>query len=83
MDSIYPLVMLIQCALSATLERYIKLAAKDESLKRIIRKALGKARAKGRNYITQTEPAVRVGCQVRPDLTASDVLAMVIRLQQS
>ena len=55
----------------------------DESLKRIIRRALDEARAKGRDYITQTELAVRAGCQSRPDLTASDVLAMVIRLQQS
>ena len=55
----------------------------DESLKRIIRQALDEARAKGRDYITQTELAVRAGHQVRPDLTASEILAMVRLLQQS
>jgi hypothetical protein len=55
----------------------------DESLERIIRRALEEARAKGRDYITQTELAVRAGHQVRPDLTTSEVLAMVRLLQQS
>jgi hypothetical protein len=55
----------------------------DESLERIIRQSLDDARAKGRDYLTQTELAVRAGCQVRPDMTASEVLAMVRLLQQS
>lgn len=55
----------------------------DESLEPIIRRALEEARAKGRDYLAQTELAVRAGHQVRPDLTASEILAMVRRLQQS
>ena len=55
----------------------------DESLERIIRQALREAREKGRDYLTQTEIAVRAARQVRPDLTAAEILAMVRRLQQS
>ncbi len=55
----------------------------DESLERIIRRALADARAAGRDYLTQTEEAVRAGHEARPDLTASEVLAQVRRLQQS
>jgi len=54
----------------------------DESLKRIIRQALEEARAKGRDYLTQTQVAVEAGRQARPDLTASEILATVRRLQQ-
>jgi len=54
----------------------------DESLDRVIRQALDDARAKGWDYITQTELAVRAGCQSGPDLTVSEVLAMVRLLQQ-
>jgi len=57
--------------------------AMDESLERIIRQVLNDARAKGRDYITQTELAVRAGHQARPDLTAPEILATVRRLQQS
>ena len=55
----------------------------DESLECIIRQALDDARAKGRDYITQTELAVRAGHQVRLDMTAGEILAMVRILQQS
>jgi len=55
----------------------------DESLERIIRQSLDNARAKGRDYITQTELAVRAGRQVRPDMTVTEILAMVRLLQQS
>jgi hypothetical protein len=55
----------------------------DESLERIIRRALDDARATGRDFLTQTEMAVRAVRQVRPDLTASEILATVRRLQQS
>lgn len=55
----------------------------DESLERIIREALEEARAKGRDYLTQTQIAVEAGRQARPDLTASEILATVRRLQQS
>ncbi len=54
----------------------------DESLERIIHRALADARAAGRDYLTQTEEAVRAGCEARPDLTAPEVLAQVRRLQQ-
>ncbi len=55
----------------------------DETVKRIIRRTLDDARAKGRAHLTQTEEAVRVGREARPDLTALEILAAVRRLQQS
>ena len=55
----------------------------DESLERIIRQALEDARAKGRDFLTQTQVAVAAGRQARPDLTASEILATVRRLQRS
>ena len=55
----------------------------DAELENIIRRALEDARAAGWDYLTQTEEAVRAGCEARPDLTASEVLAQVRRLQQS
>ena len=55
----------------------------DQSLERIIRRTLDEARAKGRDFLSQTEVAVRAVRQVRPDMTASEVLAMVRRFQQS
>ncbi len=55
----------------------------DAGLENIIRRALEDARAAGRDYLTQTEEAVQAGCEARPDLTASEVLAQVRRLQQS
>ncbi len=45
--------------------------------------SLEDARAAGRDYLTQTEEAVRAGHEARPDLTASEILAQVRRLQQS
>ena len=55
----------------------------DQSLERIIRRTLDEARAKGRDFLSQTEVAVRAVRQVRPDMTASEVLAIVRRFQQS
>ena len=55
----------------------------DTPLERIIRQALADARAAGRDYLTQTELAVRTVVKARPDLTASDVLSAVKRIQQS
>ena len=55
----------------------------DAGLENVIRRALADARAAGRDYLTQTEEAVRAGHEARPDLTASEVLAQVRRLQQS
>ncbi len=55
----------------------------DKSIERIIRRTLDDARAKGRDYLTQTELAVRAVCQARLDMTASEALAAVRRMQQS
>ena len=55
----------------------------DESLKRIIRQALGDARATGRDYLTQTELAVRTVREVRPDMTAPEALSAVEFVQSS
>ena len=41
-------------------------------LKTVIRKALADARAAGKDYLTQTELALRAVRQVRPDMSASD-----------
>ncbi len=49
----------------------------DETVGRIIRQALDDARAKGRDYLTQTQVAVEAVRQARPDMTASDALAAV------
>ncbi len=54
-----------------------------ECLECFIRRTLEEAWAKGRDHLTQTELAVRAVCEARPDLTASEVLAQVRRLQQS
>jgi hypothetical protein len=54
----------------------------DESLERIIRQTLEDARAKGRDYLTQTSLAVHTVCQARPDMTASDALAAVNLVQR-
>jgi hypothetical protein len=55
----------------------------DESLKRIIRRAFEEARSKGRDYITQTGLAVRAVRLARPNLTASDALAIVNLVRRS
>ena len=55
----------------------------DKSIERIIRRVLEEAREKGRDHLAQTEEAVRAGREARPDLTASEILATVRRLQQS
>ena len=55
----------------------------DKSIERIIRRVLEEAREKGRDHLTQTEEAVRAVREARPDLTASEILAAVRRLQSS
>jgi hypothetical protein len=55
----------------------------DKSIERIIRRALEEARDKGRDHLAQTEEAVRAVREARPDLTASDALPTVRRLQNS
>ncbi len=54
----------------------------EESLERVIRQALADAEATGRDYLTQTELAVRAVLQVRPDMTASEALTAVEMVQQ-
>ncbi len=54
----------------------------EESLERVIRQALADAEATGRDYLTQTELAVRAVRQVRPDMTASEALTAVEMVQQ-
>ncbi len=44
----------------------------DPDLDTVIREALEDARAAGKDYLTQTEEAVRAVRQVRPDMTASE-----------
>jgi hypothetical protein len=55
----------------------------DKSIERIIRRVLEEAREKGRDHVTQTEEAVRAVRNARPDMTASEILAVVRRFQQS
>ncbi len=55
----------------------------DKSIERIIRRVLDEAREKGRDHMKQTEEAVRAARNARPDLTSSEILATVRRLQQS
>ena len=49
----------------------------DPDLENVIRQALADAQAAGRDYLTQTEAAVRAVLQVRPDMTASEALTAV------
>ncbi len=49
----------------------------DDDLKHVIEQALEDARSRGRDYFGQTELAVRAVHQARPDMTASDALAVV------
>jgi len=55
----------------------------DESLGRIIRRALEEARATGRDHLTQTEQAVRAVLNSRPDMTASEALSLVELVRRS
>ncbi len=49
----------------------------DEDLERGIREALAKARAEGKDYLSQSELAVHAVRQMRPDLTTSNALTLV------
>ncbi len=53
----------------------------EDDLKHVIQQTLEDARNRGRDYVGQTELAVRIVRQVRPDMNASDALAAV-RLHQ-
>ncbi len=55
----------------------------DDSLERIIRQALGDARARGRDPLAQTVLAVRTVREVRPDMTAPEALSAVEFVQSS
>jgi len=54
----------------------------DESVERIIRRALDDARAKGRDYVGQTQAAVAAARKARSDMTASEILATVRLVQR-
>ena len=49
----------------------------DPDLENVIRQALADAKAAGKDYLSQTEEAVRAVLQARPDMTASDALMAV------
>ncbi len=55
----------------------------EEDLKHVIQQALEDARNRGRDYLGQTELAVRAVRQVRPDMNASDALASVRLFRRS
>ena len=55
----------------------------DPDLENVIRQALGDALLAGKNHLGQTEHAVRVVQQVRPDMTASEALAAVNLVRRS
>jgi hypothetical protein len=55
----------------------------EDDLKHVIQQALEDARNRGRDYVGQTELAVRAIRQVRPDMNASDALAAVRLFRQS
>jgi hypothetical protein len=52
----------------------------DPDLENVIRQALGDALAAGKDYLSQTELAVRAVLQARPDMTAAEALAAVNRI---
>ncbi len=55
----------------------------EDDLKHVIQQALEDARNRGRDYVGQTELAVRAVRQVRPDMNASNALAAVRLFQRS
>ncbi len=55
----------------------------EATLSTLIADAIKEARRQGLDYVGQTKQAVKAVSIVRPDLTASVVLALVQRLRQS
>ncbi len=55
----------------------------SRNLETIIRRALAEAQVADKDYLTQTEEAVRAVVQAFPDMTASDALAQVNRVRGS
>ncbi len=54
----------------------------DTDLDNVIRRTLAEAQAAEKDYLTQTEEAVRAVLQAFPDMTAPDALAQVNRLRR-
>ncbi len=54
----------------------------DDDLARVIAQALADARQKGLDNIGQTDHAIRAVLAARPDMTASDAMWQVERLQR-
>ena len=54
----------------------------EAKLSKLIAEAVEEARQQGLDYVGQTESAVQAVSAVRPDLTASVVLALVQRLRR-
>ncbi len=55
----------------------------DPDLENVIRQALADARSAGRDHLGQTELAVQMVLQARPDMTASDALTAVNRVRRA
>ncbi len=55
----------------------------DPDLANIIRQALADAKAAGKDYLSQTEEAIRTVRQARPAMTASDALVAVNLVRRS
>lgn len=55
----------------------------DPKLERVIRRTLANAAAKGQDYLTQTELAVRAAQHTSPGLTAPEALAAVNLVRRS
>ncbi len=55
----------------------------NHDLENVVHQALANAQATGRDYVAQTGEAVRVVCQVRPDITASEALMAVESMRQN
>ncbi len=52
-------------------------------LESVIRRALARAKAEGKDYLGQTDETVRAVLKARPDMTASEALVQVIRVRGS
>ncbi len=55
----------------------------DLDLENVIRQALADAKAAGKDYLNQTEEAVRAVQRARGDMTASDALVAVNLVRRS
>ncbi len=54
----------------------------EPNLQAIVRRALAEAQAAGKDYLTQTEEAVRAVMQAFPEMTASGALVQVDRVRR-